>query len=225
MANRAFERPESGFAASDNRDGLRMTAVGSSEGLVQGKIVEIDGGRFAVAVGDDTVWAARSLSCLLEPAVGDKILLARLDGEAFVLAILDRLLPDVMTLSVPQAKRLVVSAPDLALNAVDRIGLQGREATVQGERVRVLTKSFSLVGQMVAFVADILQSTAHRSETAADHVSVQAGNRTTRVTGADVSDVGMLVQTIEQVSTQSAHTSIMTAKEDLRFDGKRVTVG
>lgn len=199
---------------------------GMIDGLFQGRVLDAkEDGILAVAAGEDTLTAKRSLSCLLEPAVGDKVLLARVDHETFVLAVLDRLLPDAMTLSVRGAKRLVLSAPAIEVSAEDRLALRGRETTMQGERVHLLAKSFNLVGQMVAFVSDVLRSTAGRNEVVADQIMTRAGDRATFVSGADVSEIGTLVQNVEQVSTHTAQTSIMTAEEDLRFDGKRVTVG
>lgn len=200
-------------------------AQGLSQGLSQGRVFALDGETVGVTVGDDPVWAQRSLSCLIAPEAGDRVLVARVDGEAFVLAVLDRLLPDTMTLSVPAARHLVVSAPDVTLQAGGQLAMRGREATLDGGDVRILARSFSLVGRLATFVADRLRSTARHSETVAEQVSMQAGERTTRVKGADVSEVGTHVQRVEQVSVETAHTAVMTAKEDLRFDGTRVTVG
>lgn len=194
-------------------------------GLVPGRVFAIDAAKVGVTVGDDQLWAQRSLSCLLAPEVGDRVLLARADGEAFVLAVLDRLLPDTMTLSVPNARQVVLSAPDVTLQAADSLALRGREATLDGVNVRVLAKSFSLVGRMATFIADLLRTTARHSETVAEQVTLQAAERTTRVKGADVSEVGTHVQHVEQISVETAHSAVLTAKEDLRFDGTRVTVG
>ncbi|WP_454915554.1 DUF3540 domain-containing protein [Xanthobacter sediminis] len=212
-------------------DEVLLAASGTEErpaapGLVQGRVFALDAAQtVGVAIGDDRVWAQRSLSCLLVPEAGDRVLVARVDGEAFVLAVLDRLLPDTMTLSVPNARHVVLSAPDITLQAGDRLAMRGREATLDGGNVRILAASFSLVGRMATFVADLLRTTARHSETVAEQVTMQAGERTTRVKGTDVSEVGTHVQHVEQISLETAHSAVLTAKEDLRFDGTRVTVG
>lgn len=198
----------------------------SAAGLLPARVFAVEAdGRIGVAIGDERLWARQALSCLLVPEAGDRVLVARADGEVFVLAVLDRLLPDAMALAVPGARRVVLAAPDVAIQGAERLTLQGREATVDGETVRVLATSFSLVGRVAAFIADLLRTTARRSETVADAVAVQAGERTTRITGADVSEVGTLVRNVDQVSVETAHSAVVSAKEDLRFDGTRVTVG
>lgn len=195
-------------------------------GLVQGRVFALDGPlAVGVSVGEESVWARRALSCLIAPEVGDRVLVARSDGEAFVLAVLDRLLPDAMTLSVPEARSVVLCAPDLALQAEGPLALRAREARLEGENVHILAKSFQLVGRVTTLIADLLRATARRSETTAEEVVVQATDRTTRVRGTDVSEVGTAVRNVEQVSVETAQSAVLTAKDDLRFDGARVTVG
>lgn len=201
-------------------------AAEAPPGLLLARVLAVEPeGRIGLAIGDERVWARRALSCLLAPEAGDRVLAAQADGETFVLAVLDRLLPDVATLGVPEARRVMLAAPDLAVQGEGRLALQARETTVEGENVRILAKSFSLVGRLATFVADLLRVSARRSESVTDEMAVQAGARTTRITGTDVSEVGTLVRNVEQVSVETAQSAVMTAKEDLRFDGKRVTVG
>ncbi|MFG1392043.1 DUF3540 domain-containing protein [Xanthobacter agilis] len=211
---------------------LSSSAAGSPQppaampGLVPGRVFALDAAQqVGVTVGDECLWAQRSLSCVLAPEVGDRVLVARVDGEAFVLAILDRLLPDTMTLSVPHARCVALSAPDIAITAEVRLALRARDARLEGESVRILATSFSLVGRLATLVADLLRTTARRTETAADEMAVQAGERTTRVRGTDVSAVGTSVRRVEEVSVETAQSAVLVAKDDLRFDGTRVTVG
>ena len=66
-----------------------------------GEVVVIKGGRLTVRTALADVTARRAASCLLEPAVGDRVLLATEEGgDAFVLALLEQLDPSASTISV-----------------------------------------------------------------------------------------------------------------------------
>lgn len=183
-------------------------------------------GTVRVAVGDVEWPAQRALSCLVEPMVGDRVLVASAGEEAFVLAVLDRLLPGEAALSVAGASRVALTAPQLAVEAREGLALKaGAALEIEAPRLRIGADTLALVGRLVTFIADQLRATARLSETVAEQIAVQAGERTTLVRGTDVSEAGMLVQTIDTIASTTATTAVLVAKEDVRFDGKRVTVG
>ncbi|MEW6122663.1 MAG: DUF3540 domain-containing protein [Pseudomonadota bacterium] len=177
-----------------------------------------------VVLDERDVPAARAFGCLVEPAVGDRVLVARTGGEVFILSILDRLVADAARIRVPGA--LTLAASDLTLEAGRRLVLSGAEdAVVRGERVSIQARTLSLVGRMLSVVMDQVRSVVRRHETMAEAVVVQAGERTTLVRGADVAQAGTLVQQVDTVSSSSAATTVIVAREDVRVDAKRVTVG
>lgn len=227
MSSQNEYAPPAGAVAVMGQDAAGPAAPGPAAPiLLCGRVLAVEGDeRLSLAIGEGQVWARRALSCLVAPEVGDRVLVAPADGEAFVLAVLDRLLPDAVSLSAPEARRLVIAAPDVSIAAAGRLTLHGREAAVDAEKVSIFSASFSLVGRVATFITDLLRTTARRTETVSDEVALQAGTRTTRISGADVSEVGTLVRNVEQVSVETAHSAVVTAKEDLRFDGTRVTVG
>ncbi len=189
--------------------------------------VEPDG-RVTVAIGEAEMPAARALSCLVEPAAGDRVLLAQVDGESFVLAVLDRREPGPapVSVSVPGAERVTLSAPHLGLVAGETLALSAaREVTIDSRTLSLRAHALSLVARLTTLVADHLRSTARRREIVADQIAVQAQGRTTLVRDLDVHEAGTLVQTVAGISSATAATAVMVAQEDLRFDGKRVTVG
>ncbi len=66
-----------------------------------GEVVAVDADRWTVRTALADVKARRAASCLLEPAVGDRVLLASEDGgDAYVLALLEQREPGAATLSV-----------------------------------------------------------------------------------------------------------------------------
>ncbi len=183
-------------------------------------------GRSRVAVDEAELWAARAFSCLVEPTVGDRVLLAQVEGETYVLAVLDRLLPGTATLSAPGVERLTVSAPHLGLAAGETLALTAaKDVTIDSRTVAIRAHAFSLVGRLVTLVADHLRSTARRREVVADQIAVQAQSRVALVRDTDVLEAGTVMHSVAGITSTTAATAVLVAKEDVRFDGKRVTVG
>ncbi len=162
--------------------------------------------------------ARRAYSCLISPAVGDRVVAAQFGDALYVLAILDRLMPDQATVSVPGATSLTVTANEIALRA-------DRDVSLSACSVSVQAGTFSLVGRLVTLVADHLRSTARRREVVADQIAVQAQSRVAVVRDTDVLEAGTVVQSVAGITSTTATTAVLVAKEDVRFDGKRVTVG
>lgn len=188
--------------------------------------VLVAGETLRIVCDDREETARRAFGCLVEPIAGDRILVARVGGESFVLSVLDRLVGDQAILSVPGVSALSLVADDMSLTAGRRLSLAGGEATVlSGEKVAIQAGTLSFVGRMMTVVMDHLRSVLRRKEETADVVALQAAERTTLVRGADVSKVGTLVQEVETVSTSTAATAVIIGREDVRVDAKRVTVG
>ncbi|WP_164738460.1 DUF3540 domain-containing protein [Aquabacter cavernae] len=193
--------------------------------LCAGRVLAVAGG-LRVAVEEDEVAARRAFGCLVEPAVGDRVLVAQVGGEVFILSVLDRLVGDAARVSVPGGAELTVSAPTLNLEAGQRLVLAGAEdALVRGRRVTIQAETLSFVGRLLSQVMDQVRSVVRRQETTARTVVLHADERTTIVRGADVVQAGTLVQQVDTVSSSSAATAVIVAREDVRLDAKRVTVG
>lgn len=199
----------------------------ASGGITGGRVIEVGtDGRVRVAAGATEQWAMRAFSCLVEPMAGDRVLLAQVEGEAHVLAVLDRLLPGTATLSVPGGERLTVAAPHLAFAAGETLALvAARDLTIESRTVGIRARAVSLVGRLVTVVADHLRSTARRHEAVADQIAVQAQSRVALVRDTDVLEAGTVMQSVAGITSTTAATAVLVAKEDVRFDGKRVTVG
>lgn len=182
-------------------------------------------GRVRVAAGDLEMWARRAFSCLVEPAAGDLVLLAQAEGEAHILAVLDRLFPSAATLSAPGVERLTLAAPHLALTGETIALAAARDLTLDSRTLGLRAHAVSLVGRLVTLVADHLRTTAKRREVVADQIAVQAQSRITLVRETDVLEAGTVMQTVAGITSTTAAIAVLVAKEDVRFDGKRVTVG
>ena len=84
---------------------------------------------------------------------------------------------------------------------------------------------------MVATGASLLQSfgtcrvVADTLETSAHALRTEAHSRAVSIHGIDHQSADTFVQRVAGNALQTSHTAVVVASEDVRMDGKRVTVG
>lgn len=124
-----------------------LAVVDSSASLIKTTIIAIEPLRIK-----GNLLAKRSVSCLIEPRIGDTVLCAQPDDYAYILAILERLEPEKETLIyseapiVLQASSMTVSAEEIQLisDRVDcNIGTLKRVVQTVEELVGNCTASFN----------------------------------------------------------------------------------
>lgn len=158
----------------------------------------LDDGRYRL---DDGTTAARAFSCVVVPEPGDRVLLHEgKDGLRYILHILRRPAPGTAALDVPGADRVTVSAPELRVQARSRL---------------------------------LLASTGEAELTAG------AGRLSLAAERLDITVLGDLIQTARHVVGRCEHwfheatgllrlhgrQAIVTAKEDIRVDAERISMG
>jgi uncharacterized protein DUF3540 len=204
-----------------------QAAVGADEtSLATGKLTNDFGeSGFEIEVGSEVLTARVGFGCLVRPVAGDRVLVVRTPGGVFILSVLERLIPDSATLSLPSGGALVIDAEHIRLNASNNVSVDARCVEVRTERFSVVAESATLFGRMVNWVSDHMRISAKTQETVVDTLSVTALDRVAIVERADVLRAGSVSQTIDTVAVTSAPAVVIATSEDLRLDGKRVTVG
>ncbi|MCC6874227.1 MAG: DUF3540 domain-containing protein [Sandaracinaceae bacterium] len=207
--------------------------LGPHGDLAAGVVSGVLGGEIVVdeASGRSTL-ARRAASCLLAPRPGDRVLLARVDGEAFVLAVLER---------EDGARELEVDG-DLTLRS------RGGTVTIEGERgLRLRTPAaLSAAGQTLSLVAQHASWAGEQLQLLADQVSVEAGRirqvaafselvvesvketlgssfRTIRET--EHVQAGSLTLSLRKLLRAHADTALVTAKKLAKIDAEQIHLG
>jgi hypothetical protein len=176
-------------------------------------------------IGTEVVAGRVGFGCLVRPIAGDRVLAVRTPAGIFVLSVLERLVPDSATLSLPSGGALVIEAADIRLAARKEASIDAPRVEVRAGRFNVVADSLTLLGRMANWVAEHLRISAKTHETVADTLSAKALDRVAIVERADVLRAGSVSQTIDNVAVTSAPAVVIATTEDLRLDGKRVTVG
>lgn len=159
--------------------------------------------------------ARTAVSCLVDPAAGDLVLLSRTVGDCFVLAVLERT-DDSRRISVPG--RLAISADELSLQGHQRTAIESehttvcaRELNVSGERAQARFRETRLIADAIEVVGDRIAQSARRV--------------IRRVEEVETLNVGNLVQRIRANLVSRSKRASITASGDIHVDGKRIHMG
>jgi hypothetical protein len=165
--------------------------------------VEIDAQRYLL---DDGRVAATALTCLIEPRVGDTVLVVeRADASRYVLHILSRsaeanAAPADATLSVPGAARLTIAQASIDIVATERVALRSMKD------------------------ADVVAATGTLSITANDLFRTVAQS----VVDAFRHYVGHgehFLLDVDQLLRQHGKQVMVTAERDVKVDADRISMG
>ena len=162
--------------------------------------------------------ARQAASCLLAPAIGDRVLVYLDRGEAHILAVLERGSAHTAEISVPGARRL-------ALRSTETLELNAPKVSVVAREVNIFARALSQTGEMLTSnFRRILENVVDKT-IGARTITTKAEARTAIVREVDTINAGTLVQNIDKVATQNSEISLITAKQDVRLDATRVSVG
>lgn len=180
-------------------------------------VVDLDGSGPTLQVGTRKVLGRRAVSCLVEPAVGDRILAVEDGDGVFVLAILERPSATSAMLSVPNATTVTL--------AQDRLGFRAEVLTVDAGTATLRSRQAQVVGRTLKAVADGLDVIVRTLRRTADQEFSHARNATRTVEGAETVKAGELLIEAKTALAQRAGIVLIDATEDVRINGERITMG
>lgn len=164
------------------------------------------------------LFARQAGSCLLAPAIGDRVLVCDDGDEAFILAVLERCQAHVAELSVPDARGLRLKTDGVMELSAGSIRLSAKRFGLVAETI--VHSAESLTVHVARLVENAIDKYAHaRSQT------TRVETRNTSVDKADTLNAGSLVQKVDGVALQNSQIAMINAEQDVRLDAERVSVG
>lgn len=177
--------------------------------------------------------ARRAASCLLAPALGDRVaVLSAARGDCWVVAVLDRASPDT-------AAEVGVEG-DMALRAGGTVSLEGaRGVSIAGPAVRVATRALEVAAAEGRAVLETLSVLAGAAEAelgrarlttgALDVVAERVHTRAKRVMRfveeVEQLRVGGLDVVARRLMNLRGGTAVVSAEEVVKVDGAQVLIG
>jgi len=202
-------------------------------------VVERAASSFTLESGGVQIEAQRAASCLLEPALGDRVWFVaepEPNGQqrGYVIAVLERS-PDAQLarlsvegdteLRVHGGQLTIAASDDLQLRSDKRLALQGDELQLRARLGRVLLDECSMV--LRSLFAHVTKSTlvAKVLESFADRVAAHSRTSSRTVEELDHVQAGAIhykAQTTAQIGAQHA---LISAGELVKLDGGQIHLG
>lgn len=200
-----------------------------------GTVARTEGEAYLVRCGRGLVRAHRAVSCLVEPCVGDRVIVAVVaSGSAWVLAVLDRgkeerktsiRLDGDLHIELKAGRFTVAAQEGVALvTPADLSVTSGRTSVTSGEASVVVAKASLLIDALRAEIARV-QSTFAEVDQTIDRLHQRLGSSYRRVDALDQVKAERIEIVAQTTLVARGEHALVSAKELVKIDGGQVHLG
>ncbi|CAM3850308.1 DUF3540 domain-containing protein [Bordetella bronchialis] len=209
-------------------------AYGPGARMYHARLVMRDGARYGALTEEGASWVTAAAGCLLQPEVGDLVLLSVAAGQGYILTVLERgtpesiaciEIPGSLRLSVPDGRLEVQARQGVALDAGDALSLRAQSATAAFDRAEVASESLRLAGQ------DMHTCWTTRTDVSGTRLDIATRGEThlaqsvRRIAGHEDVSAGSLRQTVDEDWSVQAATADLKARDRVAIDAGSVQIG
>lgn len=196
-------------------------------------LLAADGG-FVVRTAAGDRRAKRAVSCLVEPEVKDRVLIAfEPGGPAFVLAVLEREAGAAATLSHDGDLNIRVGQGRLAMAAPDGVTvISGQDVSVVSGSVKMTAAEGEFALDRLTVLSSLVRAEIGKTKVFGESVDTLVGRVTQRVKRAfrfveeiDQLKTKRLDYTASQVAQIHAGNAVVSAEELVKVDGEQIHLG
>lgn len=213
--------------------GRSTTTSRAGDGELRGATVLLAGeGKLLLATDDGQLEAERAASCLLEPTAGDRVLVASVDGQAFVLAVLRREASAPARIDVEGGLELRARSGRVALVGREVELTASEQARVTAPRLDLSVLAATLFADALAYVGSRVEAEVGKVSLVADVVDTVAERLRQRlqrsyrfVEGLDQVRSGTLDAKATVYARIHAPDTVLTADKLVKIDGEQIHVG
>lgn len=199
-----------------------------------GVVHAVLGDALVIRCGSLDVSAQVAASCLLEPAIGDRVWVAVVDdAAAYVLAVLVAAEPGHARVRLAPGLTLAAAPGEATLKADGALTLVARQAIdLRADRIGVFARSAEFLATKCRWLGDALEATFGRLRLTGDHVDVTARQllqhadeslRTVR--GTDAVRAGAIDQRAVATLHLQGRDAVVHARDLVKVDGGQVHLG
>ncbi|MBX7229474.1 MAG: DUF3540 domain-containing protein [Burkholderiaceae bacterium] len=196
----------------------QITNSSITQGVIQkvGEVETAGDGRVIVSTNTGIVQARLALSCLAQPVAGDIVMLAQQNGQAWVLALLDRPTEQALVLQTDRVTRLVVQKS---------LEVETKTLCFKSTEIQIVTESLNLKARSVQWAAHVMEIVAERISQLSQNLSLYAKNYQRRIEEMELVRLGHLDQKVEGLAHLNAEHTVIKSKELVKIDGNQIQVG
>lgn len=226
---------ESGQEGTRPAGALVDLAAGRGPAMHDARVIGRDAsGALQVQMGSRVLGATRAASCLVEPGGGDRVLVAVLGREAFVLAVLarDHDAAPGTTIVTDGDLALVARGGRVSMQGSDGIDLSGPAITANAPRITLATDALDLATRTLSLVGELAQArlgaaklVARSADAVLDRLFVRAERAFRQVDGLDQTRAGQIDMVAKDCALLRGEHTIVGADGMLKVDGEQVHIG
>jgi len=199
-----------------------------------GVVVEIERECFWVAVGDSRYRAQKAAGCLLYPEVEDKVLVVSSStGECYILSVLERtkstrnrLLFDGDTeLLSPNGNLQLAGKQGVNVTSPSQIRIVSTNLQVVAEQSECSISHLSYIGNFLEGKVALVKLMAGKMESIFDCLRQKVKRSYREVEDIDQLKAGKIDYNAERLMSLRGKYSVVTAKENIKIDGKMIHMG
>jgi len=177
--------------------------------------------------------ATKAFSCLVDVEQDDIVVVNQTSRECHVLAILDRpnnkdvklAFPADVNLCSPEGEITIASADGIKLNSVKKTSITSSDIAMNSVNMTLNSGKLDAHINEVDASSETVNLKAGVISTVAKQISEKTDNLMRWVEGVETLSIGNLIQNVRRNYTSHSNQAVITAKEDIRVDGKRIHMG
>lgn len=194
----------------------RVPGLALSDALYEGMVTAITPDLCVRLQGHSEARSAQlAAGALLQPGPGDRVLVAVVGQQCWLLTVLSTYTKDAV-LAVEGASRLELHAPAIAVVA-DQISVKAANMDAQLGELSVSARLIKLAARQLAAWADFMHASVHT-------LAVRAENRVAKVDRVDLVHAGQIQMKADEFARMEGAQVQVTAQHNILLDGKRVVV-
>ncbi|MGY3396409.1 hypothetical protein ACVWW6_009000 [Bradyrhizobium sp. USDA 3311] len=205
---------------------LAMTERLLGPGHHTARVVSVsdDGATVVVEVAGARHTATVAVGCLVRPIPQDAVLLFSEAEQTFVVTVLERTGSSWGMIGLPGDRNMSIEGETITIAARRRISLRADSIDLQAKLLAVLADKSTWIGKLYTLIADHFRCLARIQEASADSLTVKAVERIAVIERIDSLQAQTQAVRVTGIASEMAHSKVISVSEDLRLDGKRVTV-
>ncbi|MCC8956967.1 DUF3540 domain-containing protein [Bradyrhizobium sp. Pear77] len=186
--------------------------------------VSDDGSAVEVETAGARHTATVAVGCLVRPIPQDMVLLFTEAERGFVVTVLERADSSGGMVALPGDRNMSIEGETITLAARRRLSMRADSTDLQTKLFAVLADKGSWIGKLYTVIADRVRCSARIQEASAEQLTVKAVERVAVIERIDTLQTETQAIRVTGIASEMAHSKVIAVSEDLRLDGKRVTV-
>lgn len=202
--------------------------------LESGRVAGADGRTYRVVASNREFTAERAVSCLVEPAAGDTVLLALApSGEGYVLAVLRRetdaptqlLLDGPASLRVRGGSLAVAAEGDLSLAAARTLDCVAAGVSVRADRGSLRITRMSVAGRFLKSTVQRVKSVALDVDAVCRRLTQRLGDSFRYVADHDETQAKSQRVLVEDTATLHSKNTMIVSEEHVVVNAEQIHLG